>query len=566
MRDLSQTSAPLPALVKSPATFAEAIEAIRAASDLSETRRRDLVSGLRTVARALGRAEQDVPCAPRWLQPRIKAIAPAALGLSPKTWANAVSNARAAIAHLGIVERKIHHIDDLTPAWHALWSAVLASGDRTLQPSLSRLVYFLSAAGIAPEEVRDDHVLAYRQHLEANEISRSPMVAWRAAVNGWNLAGQRVAAWPKTHLSLPSNKVVYTRDLAAFPPGFQSSFEALMRQFSAPDPFAEYGRAKPVRPATLKQYRRQLLRFASELVQAGLAIEDLTDVCQLLDPALAERGLRQMLGRNGNATSRGIAETAGLLRNLGRVLALPPAQCDALARLAKRLALPQQRGMTAKNRARLMVLNDDLAVRKILTLPDVLRAKAAKLPQGFTRGLMQEDAIALAILQVCPLRVLTLSSIRLDLHLQRPGDGRAFLVFKGEDTKTERPLQFELPAHVLRMIDGHVKTRPASLCPPGTPWLFPRRDGSGPVEANQLSSRISRRLRKETGLIMNAHLFRHFAVMLWLQANPGSYEVPRQFLGHSAVSHTINMYAGLEVDEAIRSFGDVVTATKTRGR
>lgn len=61
---------------------------------------------------------------------------------------------------------------------------------------------------------------------------------------------------------------------------------------------------------------------------------------------------------------------------------------------------------------------------------------------------------------------------------------------------------------------------------------------------------------------VNAHLFRHFAVMLWLDANPGSYEVARRLLSHSAVSHTIAMYSGLEGDAAIRKFAEVVARKK----
>jgi hypothetical protein len=73
------------------------------------------------------------------------------------------------------------------------------------------------------------------------------------------------------------------------------------------------------------------------------------------------------------------------------------------------------------------------------------------------------------------------------------------------------------------MIDRHLASRTPILCPAGTPWLFPRRDGLGPVGSNQLSYRLTRRVRRETGLAVHTHLFRHLAVMVWLEANPGSY-------------------------------------------
>ena len=82
----------------------------------------------------------------------------------------------------------------------------------------------------------------------------------------------------------------------------------------------------------------------------------------------------------------------------------------------------------------------------------------------------------------------------------------------------------------------------------------------------QLSARIKKRVSKVTGLTVNSHLFRHAAVMNWLDANPGGYEVARRLLGHSEVSHTINLYSGLEVKSATRAFADLIEVKKGRGK
>jgi integrase len=546
--------------------FSDVIERLQADVDLSETRRRDLVSGLRRLAKALGRPPEDVPCDTRWLQKRLGKINPATFGIATKTWQNTVSDARAAMAQVGIVERKINQIDDLVPEWHRLWSLVLESKDPTLQPSLSRFVYFLNRRRVLPEDVRQEHADAFLQAIEANEISKSPQVVYRAAVNGWKLAARRIDAWPKTPLSLPLRQVKYILDIESFTPSFKASYEDLFRRMTEVDPFADAGPVRPVRPSTLKQYRRQLLRFASDLFHSGIAIDDVADIPYLLTPSVAERGLRHMLARNENDTNRSIAEMSGLLRNLGRILDVPEVQLKALQRLAARTALPPQKGMTRKNRNRLLILQDDRQTDRLLSFPDVLLRKAAQMRTPLQRGLAQEDAIAIAILLVCPLRIQNLSSIHLERNLQRPGDGRAFLVFEDGETKTTRPIQFELPQDILRTIDRHLKSRSPGMCPPGTPWLFPRRDGTGPVDPNQLSQRLAKRIRKETGLEVNAHLFRHFDVMLWLDARPGAYEAARHLLGHSTLSHTINMYSGLESTSAIKAFAEVVTARKGRKR
>ena len=61
------------------------------------------------------------------------------------------------------------------------------------------------------------------------------------------------------------------------------------------------------------------------------------------------------------------------------------------------------------------------------------------------------------------------------------------------------------------------------------------------MDANQLSKRIRQRIRKAIGVEMHAHLFRHLATMIWLDAFPGAYEGARRLLGHSEISQKLNL-------------------------
>ena len=107
-------------------------------------------------------------------------------------------------------------------------------------------------------------------------------------------------------------------------------------------------------------------------------------------------------------------------------------------------------------------------------------------------------------------------------------------------------------------VDAHLAERAPSLCAPDCQYLFPATRKAGPVSGNRLSERIKKRVRNEIGVEMNAHLFRHLAVMIYLDANPGGYEVARQMLGHSSVSRTISVYSGLETIKATQAFANVV--------
>jgi len=556
--DLDQSFVP-----KGTPMFSDLITQLRDDSSLNHTRHRDLASGLRRVAKALGLTPQDVPCHGRWLQPRLSKVSPAMHGISTKTWQNAVSNVRSAMAHAGIVEQRFNRITDLSPEWQELWARVLETGDKTLQPSLCRFVHFLSNQGIAPGEVQDAHAHAYRDALVVNEISKSPETGYRAAVNGWNLAVDRVSSWPRKRLSLENRQTVIKLSEDAFPVSFIQDVDALMSNFATPDPLADDGRHRALRPASLVQYRRQLIRFASEVVHSGVSIAQIQSLGDVLQPDMAERGLRQMLSRNNNQSNAVIAEVASRLRNFSKVSGQPDETQIGLDRLALRLAVPAQKGMTPKNRERLRTLQNDKMMRRLLNLPEQVFVNP---PEGkanaYTQALAREDAVAIAILLVCPVRVKNLAGIHLERHIQRPGDGRSFLVLTEDDVKNARPLEFELPQYLVRMIDQHLATRSPMMCPAGTPWLFPKRDGAAAVDPNQLSARIRKRIGKETGLSVNAHLFRHLAVMNWLDANPGGYEVARRLLGHSDVSKTISLYSGLEVKSATRAFADLIETKK----
>lgn len=98
------------------------------------------------------------------------------------------------MAHVGFIERRKNRITDLSPEWQTLWASVLASKDKSLRPPLGRFIHFLNSQEIKPNQVCHEHALAYRDALAHNEISKSPDVAYRAAVNGWNLAGRHT--WP----------------------------------------------------------------------------------------------------------------------------------------------------------------------------------------------------------------------------------------------------------------------------------------------------------------------------------------------------------------------------------
>lgn len=550
---------PLDGIFVPPATpsFADLMEQLRTDNVLKPARSKDLMSGLRRVAEALHRTPAQVPADPRWLQPRLAHIAPAAIGVSTKTWQNTVSNARSAMVACGIVSKRQRRSCDLSPAWRGLWDVVRASGDKSLLSPLPRFIFFLDRIGVAPEDVCNAQVLLYLDAVELNEISKVPQTACKDAVMGWNRAIDRIPAWPRQRLDLSSRTRRVMLPEADYASDFITDVDRYLDMRMRPDLLASEEGLTPIAASSAATYRYTLLRFASHVAGTGIPAPDIISLEFLLQPAQVERGLRRMLEGNGGKTCPSISDTAGLLLTIAAHLRLPEETRGALAHFKARLAVHDMGGMTAKNRERLRALRAPGVLGRLLRLPEQIMAR----PLGTLRCKAlraREDAIAIGILLYCPLRISNLSKLEIERHLHRPGKGQMLLVIPAHEVKNKRPLEFEIPRHLVAMIDAYLAERAPTLCAPDCPYLFPATRKDGAVSGNQLSERIKQRLHHEIGVKMNAHLFRHLAVMIYLDANPGGYEVARQMLGHSSVSRTISVYSGFETISATQAFAAVV--------
>ena len=175
--------------------------------------------------------------------------------------------------------------------------------------------------------------------------------------------------------------------------------------------------------------------------------------------------------------------------------------------------------MTEKNTHRLAQFDDLRNVAQLMTLPRTLSDRAdrsSKKSSWVALDVMY--AVAIDILLGCPLRVGNLATLNIQRHFIWRGQGNSqiiTLVIPGAEVKNGQPIEADLPRDATRLIRNYLKTyRPLLSEAPGD-WLFPMRSG-GHRNPTDLAKLISRAVRRETGLIMNAHLFRHLAGMLFL--------------------------------------------------
>jgi hypothetical protein len=68
-----------------------------------------------------------------------------------------------------------------------------------------------------------------------------------------------------------------------------------------------------------------------------------------------------------------------------------------------------------------------------------------------------------------------------------------------------------------------------------------------------------------SGLVVNAHLFRHAGAKIFLDQRPGEYEVMRQVLRHRSIQTTTSFYAGAETRSAGQHYAAVIDQLRADG-
>ena len=98
--------------------------------------------------------------------------------------------------------------------------------------------------------------------------------------------------------------------------------------------------------------------------------------------------------------------------------------------------------------------------------------------------------------------------------------------------------------------------RPHLLKQP-TDALFPGAEAAAKSKA-LLGDQISKTILRYTGMAINPHLFRHAGGKMFLDINPGQYEVVRRVLGHRSMATTTGIYTGAETRSAGQHFASAI--------
>jgi len=167
--------------------------------------------------------------------------------------------------------------------------------------------------------------------------------------------------------------------------------------------------------------------------------------------------------------------------------------------------------------------------------------------------------MAIDIFLHVPLRIEDLGALKFDEHVHWPqGRGKpALIIIRQSKVPNGDPLEFELPVSLSDRLYTFRNEIALSIIGRRPSVLFVSVKGK-PRKLSTLRVAIQRTVLRRVGLKITPHQFRHLAAKVHLDANPGAYEVVRQFLGHTTLKSTTRFYAGPDTRRAGRAHAELI--------
>jgi integrase len=543
-------------------SFADAMTAIGEAEDLSLAQKRHWVTSLRQMARYLDRPPSLIPTRIAAIAEAVKKLHPATLGVNRKTFINHRANARAALLWFNRGQPDSGRKAPMDPRYRSLLEQV---EDPYAKDVMSPFFRYLSGQHIQLHDIGDDHTEAFQAYRRETSFGKVKRSQHRALVRYWNASAARIPAWPQITLTEPPHAKGFTGPAwEDFPQRLRDDIDAYCERISKRHKTISGRIFPPCKQSTIDMRWREIVAAVRAAVAAGIPLEELSSLCDLLRPDRVEILLDYYWEKKGEKPSLYTIDLASKLLVLARSEDLAEIEIERLEEI--RLAVEHYRstGLTEKNRRLIRQIAQSDVWREVVRLPQRLIAEARSTvkTKPYRAAVTAQLAIAILILIRAPIRMQNLSSICIGINLIKPGGPGApyMLVFPDYDVKNGVPLEFAFDAATSALIDEYIyQHRPHLMQGFDHDWLFPGA-GHEHKRSNVLSEQISERLWNELGLEITPHQFRHAAAYIMLKADPGNYELVRRVLGHRSIATTRDFYIGLESLEATRVFGEMVTS------
>jgi hypothetical protein len=297
-------------------SFADAMAAIERAEDLSPDQKRHWLTSLRQMGRYLDRPLSLIPTRIAAIAEAVNKLHPARLGVGRKTFINHRANARAALLWFNKQTPYSGRKAPMEPRYRALLDLVQ---DRYAKDVLSPFFRFLSASRILLGDLRDSHVEAFQAYRKETSFGRVKVTQHRSLVRIWNACAKQIPEWPQITLTEPP----YAKASAGppqeeFPQGLSDDIDAYCERIGKRHKTVSGRIFRPCKVSTIDTRRRELIAAVRAAVAAGIPLEELNSLRDLLRPDRVETIIEHYWQKNGERPSLYTIDLASKLLALAR--------------------------------------------------------------------------------------------------------------------------------------------------------------------------------------------------------------------------------------------------------
>lgn len=542
-----------------PRTLAEVVDRLKADTSLADNRRRDLISACNSVARLHGRPLESIPTDVSLVRDVLASIHPMQGHISKKRLSNIKADLAAALELTGVLPA-----DDPDVEPSDQWVAFMAFAKEPYQRwTLARFSRFCTLRKIEPEDVDDGVLRAFTEYLDARVVAHDPKTTVKAVAKAFNVIVKQNAL-PLDRLTISSGTSYATAPISTYPPSLQADLATYRKRLEKPGLFSDEGPEQPLRPTSVRNIEAHIRQTLHAAVEAGFPPERFQTLADLLDFQVLDRALTAMKDRFGGRTPTSFPNILGTLIAIAKHHVGAPTEVVVKLQKARKKAADELGSnhpkMSEKVERRLDQFEIERNVRLLVDLPFKLIKRANQAPgtQASTTDAMCAAAIATSL--CCPMRARNLTFLELGTDIQRVLDGKKanFLIHVAADkVKNSEAINAAIDTPFAPIVDAYLhKHRKYVVDEPG-PWLFPSVSGASRAPSH-FATMIKEKIRKETGLVVHAHLFRHLAAKFYLEAHPHDFETVRRLLGHRKLETTIRIYMKINVRSIFRRYAEII--------
>ena len=431
--------------------------------------------------------------------------------------------------------------------------------------NLSTLGKFCSARNIEPPEVTLDVWQEFIDETLNHSTFKKPRATLQKTLRTSNAARKKIPGWPLPEFPNFTNPRTFSLSKAQFPLSFWQDVDTYTEMSSKPPKnIFDTTAAKQLRPDTLVRYRDVAWRTASAQVHAGRTPAEIVNLSAMLDVQWLKEGLNWQRERAGHKFLKDHLNMAAAWLSMADNYVHPGEAVRDAIRGEIFDIIDDELGpadFSDKNMRKLDQFSSPEVVNEFLYLPYRIMSEIKKKKAITVKDATEMmAAVAIELLLATMVRRKNLADLDISKHFWPTAptkDGKWQILIEQDEVKNKQSLRFPLQKQTIAILDFYIKKcRPLLMGKP-TDMLFLRTDGSAKGRC-MVADLVKRTIRRRLELDVNVHLFRHIGTMIYLNAHPGDFGVPKVMLGHKWQTTTEKFYARLCATKAIEHFTTVV--------